>query len=83
MHHGGVHLSQPRDFAIRQVDGVTIDTAGAQQSVGFVGIEVVARGWEQLLDPCDFVDLFGQVRLHQAVGVFRPKRAEGRELVRR
>ena len=62
---------------------MTIDTAGAQKAVGFVGIEVVARGWEQLLDPCDFVDLLGQMRLHQAVRVFGPKRAEGRELVRR
>ena len=47
----------------------------------FVGIKVVAGMGDKVTDPCDFIDLFAKVGLHQAIWVFAPKRAKGRQLI--
>ncbi len=67
-------------LALGQVDRVAVDGAFAQQALRLVGVEVVARLREEVLHPGDLVGLFGQMGLHQAVGILAPERAERREL---
>ena len=63
-------------FARGQVDGMPHQGAFAGQAKLVVHVQVVAGGRKQVANPGDFFDLFGQMRLHQAVGVFRPKAAQ-------
>ncbi len=59
------------------------DGAVAQQPVFLIGVKIVARMGDKFAHPCDFVDLFAEMGLHQAVGPFRPKRPQGGQLFRR
>ena len=63
------------------MNGVAKNGAGAQQTVLFVGVQIIARGWEKAFDPFDFIMLFGQMGLHQTIGIFRPKRAQSCQLI--
>ena len=81
MHKCGPCLRDPVDFAWFQVDRMAKKGAFPDQTMGFVGVEVVAGLREEITHPCDFVGLFAEVCLHQAIGVFGPKRAEGRKLI--
>ncbi len=80
MDKGGPGLDQAGTLAVGQVDGVAVDGTFAEEALGFVGVEVVAGLGEQVLHPGNLVGLFGEVGLHQAVGVFAPEGAEGLKL---
>jgi hypothetical protein len=54
--------------------------APSPRSPNLVDIGVVARLGVELGDPGDLVVLFGEMGLHQAVGVLGPERAERFEL---
>ena len=83
MHHRCAAVGKAVDLARGQVDGVAKDGAIAHQPVFLVGVQIIAGVGYKVLDPSNLVDLFAQVRLHQAVGALRPERTQGRELFRR
>ena len=81
MHQACIHLAQAVFFALCQVDGMAIDPARAQEAMCLVGVKVIARRGIKIAHPGDFVDLLAEMGLHQAIGVFCPKRAEGSQLI--
>ncbi len=83
MDQRGAGFRDPVDFARFEVDGMAKYRAFADQPLGFVCIQVVAGLGVQILHPGDFVGLFAEVGLHQAIGVGAPERAQGGELFRR
>ena len=83
MDDAGPGLGQAVLFALGQVDGVAEDGTFAQKALSLVGVKVIAGLRVERADPGHFVDLFGKVGLHQAIGVFGPQGAEGVQLVRR
>ena len=80
MDQAGIHFAQPGFFTLGQPDGVAVKPALAQKPMAFVSIEIVAGRGEQGFDPCNLIRLFREVGLHQAVRVFGPKSAHGRQL---
>ena len=73
-------FAQAGAFAVGQVDRVAEERARADQPVRLVDVEIVARLRIERADPGDFLELFAQMRLHQAIGVFGPESAHRVEL---
>ena len=80
MHRRGADLGQPVDLAWPQMDRVAVETAGAQQPVRLVGVEIVPSARIQRAHPGDLVGLLAEVGLHQAVRMLGPERAQRLEL---
>jgi hypothetical protein len=76
MDQGRADLRQAVDLARLKVDGVAVEAVRAQKPVRLVGVEVVAGLRVERPDPGDLVGLFGDMGLHQAVGMLGPERAQ-------
>ena len=66
-------LAQPVPFARLKVYRVAVNPALPQQTVLFVGIEIVPRLRVEAAHPFDFIELFAQMGLHQALRPLRPE----------
>ena len=73
MHHRGADLGQTGNFAVGEVDRVTIKATFAQQSEPFVGVQIIAAFRKERFHPFNLGELFAQVCLHQAIRVFGPQ----------
>ena len=74
-------FGDPGTLSWFQMDCMAEHRTRADQPVTFVCIQIIARLGVEVVDPGNLVDLFAEVRLHQTVRVFRPKCAEGGQLV--
>lgn len=63
-------------LAVGQMDAVAVDSAAAHQAIAGIGVGVVFRFGAQFFYPRDFVDVFGNVRLNQHIGIFLRQRAD-------
>ena len=80
MHEARPRLGQPVTLTLRQVNGVAVNRTFAQQALRLVSVQIVTGLGEQLPHPGDLVRLFGQMRLHQAIGMLAPQRPQRRQL---
>ena len=80
MHQARPRLDQAGFLALGQVEGMTVDGTLAQQALGLVSVQIIARLRKQGLDPSDLIGLLGEVGLHQTIGIFAPQSPQGRQL---
>ena len=72
MNQSRANLFQPGFFTRLQMYRMPVKAALAQQTECLVGIQIIARIGEEIFHPCDFIDLFAEMGLHQAFVKFLP-----------
>ena len=81
MDQPGAHVAQAGAFARFQVDRMAVQALFTQQAKLFVCVQIIARLGEQALHPGDFVGLFAEMGLHQAIGMLCPELAQRIQLL--
>ena len=83
MHDRSAGFRDSDAFSLVQMDRVAIQCAFPEQPVHLVGFEIVPGFRVQAERPRDFVGLFREMGLHQAIRVLGPEGAKGFKLFRR
>ena len=69
------------NFARFKVDRMAEHRTFADEAMLLIGIKIITGVGDQIADPCDFIDLFAEMCLHQAIGSLGPKCAESCQLI--